>query len=135
MKKNLEDAEKNDCKTGTILEKIKEHRKKELTTELVTKDWRGRYYRLAKESRVDSAKSLGWHDKAGLATWNEKNLFEAREQIKPLRATIAMWERNRNPSCNVNAMCRHCGLKEETVDHITAECTKLSFTLIKHRHD
>ena len=70
-----------------------------------------------------------------MATWTEKNLFEAGEQITPLRATITVYERAKNPASNVNAMCRHCGLKEETVDHITAECKKLSFTHIKQRHD
>ena len=31
--------------------------------------------------------------------------------------------------------CRHCGLWDETVDHITAGCDRLNFTFHKQRHD
>ena len=41
------------CNKGTRLEMIKEHCKQQLTSELLKKDWRGRYYRLTAENRVD----------------------------------------------------------------------------------
>lgn len=84
---------------------------------------------------MDTAKSLGWHNNAKLATWTEKSLFDIREQIVPVKAVVAKWMKAKNKHSTFSPICRHCGKEAETVDHISAGCEKLNFTDHKKRHD
>ncbi len=114
-------------------EKLKFYQSTIRFRELRRKPAHGRYLGLTDDRRIEervgaNERSRSWHDKAGMLTFYESALFDIREQNLPVKANYGKWYAT-------DTKCRFCGVKSETIDHLTSGCKKHSFRDIKFRHD
>ena len=77
------------------------------------------------------------HDKTW--TWLRKGNFERETESLLIAAQInAVWTNHikaRIDKTQQNSKCRLCGDRDETINHIISECSKLALKEYKTRHD
>ena len=115
-------------KDGGVDEFRKEMRKDRL------KRWKekalhGQYLRDT-EGKVSKEDTVGWLRNGRLKKETEGMIVAAQDQVLSTNAIkVKIYKQKGSP------MCRLCGLKEETVDHLVSSCSKIAQTDYKGRHD
>ena len=107
--------------------------KRSYHTEIKTK-WRekrmyGQFVREMSEE-VDKELSWQWITRGDLKVQTEATIFAAQEQA--LRTNYVKNKIDKTPE---SPLCRMCGERGETVQHIVCECSKLAQREYKRRHD
>ena len=107
--------------------------KKSYHTEIETK-WRekrmyGQFVREMPEE-VDKELSWQWTTRGDLKVQTEATIFAAQEQ-----ALRTNYVKNKIDKTSESPLCRMCGERGETVQHIVCECSKLAQREYKRRHD
>ena len=118
----------NTRETITSVE-FKKQKAKELKEKWSEKRMHGQFIREITE-KVDKEKTWQWLSKGHLKAGTEALLFAAQEQAI----------RTKYMKCHIDKigespLCRMCGKKGESVQHITSGCEKLAQKEYKRRHD
>ena len=88
----------------------------------------GKFLRDTEEVR--DAETWGWMRKGYLKKETEGMIIAAQDQ-----ALRTNWIKKNIDKQNISEKCRMCGQRDESVNHIVAESTKLAQTEYKSRHD
>jgi hypothetical protein len=108
---------------------VKKQRKDERLAEWKTMPLAGQYIRdIEKVSNVHN--SMQWLKKGYLKKETEGFIVAAQDQALRTNAFKVKIEKQGG-----SPMCRLCGIKEETVDHLVSSCSKIAQTDYKGRHD
>lgn len=110
-------------------ENIKKLRNKEKLDEWKSMPLAGQYIREI-ENVSNIQNSMQWIKKGYLKKETEGFIVAAQDQALRTNAIKAKIEKQVG-----SAMCRLCGIKEETVDHLVSSCSKIAQTDYKGRHD
>ena len=82
------------------------------------------------EGKVNKEDTAGWLRSGRLKKETEGLIVAAQDQVLSTNAIkVKIYKQNGSP------MCRLCGVKEETVDHLVSCCEKIAQTDYKGRHD
>ena len=124
------------CASGTIKtdgtvekEEFKRGRAQELKQKWMGKVMYGQFLREMPE-KVDYGKTWQWMVKCDLKAGTEALLCAAQEQA--IRTNYIKYHVDKS---NDSPLCRLCGKRGETVQHIICECEKLAQREYKRRHD
>ena len=79
---------------------------------------------------VDKELSWQWTTRGDLKVQTEATIFAAQEQ-----ALRTNYVKNKIDKTSESPLCRMCGERGETVQHIVCECSKLAQREYKRRHD
>ena len=108
---------------------FKKQKAKELKEKWSEKRMHGQFIRETTEN-VDKEKTWQWLSRGDLKVGTEASLCAAQEQV--IRTNYMKYHIDKTSE---NPLCRLCGKKGESVQHITNECEKLAQREYKRRHD
>jgi len=106
----------------------KERMTEEKRTEWIEKPLAGQYHRQVQE--IQDKNSWNWLKRGEIKKETEGLITSAQDQALRTRVIRARIEGRGG-----NTKCRMCGQKDETINHITSECSKLAQKEYKRRHD
>ncbi len=124
------------CASGTIRtdETVEKAEFKRSRAQKLKQKWRGKamYGQFVKEmsGKVDQDKTWQWLAKGDLKVGTEALLCAAQEQ-----AIRTNYVKHHVDKSNDSPLCRLCGKRGETIQHIMCECEKLAQKEYKRRHD
>ena len=115
-------------KEGNVTE-FKKEMKKQRVDRWQQKALHGQYIRDI-EGKVNKEDTAGWLRSGRLKKETEGLIVAAQDQVLSTNAIkVKIYNQSGSP------MCRLCGVKEETVDHLVSCCEKIAQTDYKGRHD
>ncbi len=124
------------CASGTIRtdETVEKAEFKRSRAQKLKQKWRGKamYGQFVREmsEEVDQDKTWQWLAKGDLKVGTEALLCAAQEQ-----AIRTNYVKHHIDKSNDSPLCRLCGKRGETIQHIMCECEKLAQKEYKRRHD
>ena len=124
------------CASGTIRtdETVEKAEFKRSRAQKLKQKWRGKamYGQFVREmsEKVDQDKTWQWLAKGDLKVGTEALLCAAQEQ-----AIRTNYVKHHIDKSNDSPLCRLCGKRGETIQHIMCECEKLAQKEYKRRHD
>ena len=107
---------------------LKKQQKEERHAKWQDKQLHGKFLRDTEEVRGKD--SWRWNKKGFLKKETEGLIFAAQDQ-----ALRTNWIKKHIDKRDVSEKCRMCGVRDESVDHLIAECEKLAQKQYKPRHD
>ena len=127
--RGLSAAETINARETILTAEFKKQKAKELKEKWSEKRMHGQFIRETTE-KVDKEKTWQWLSRGDLKVGTEALLCAAQEQA--IRTNYMKYHIDKTSE---SPLCRLCGKKGESVQHITSGCEKLAQKEYKRRHD